>query len=284
MHSHSSSHGLASSLLAMMRLPSCAMMGFAVILGEKIASPIVSAHAAFWGFVTGFLLFGAHMVLNDLDSETGTGSQQKRILSTDLVRQRGASSLAIVLASFGLLSAANLGLFTLMIAVLSVVVIVAYHVKLKKHGLLGNAFVGANMAIIFIFAGFAVGKLTWPLAIFAMMVFLVSMARENMKNLAKTLSDSSIGAKLEPVSVRYAETGKQSALLFLGAVVLSVLPLVLGLVSNYYIPLVAICDIGFLLTAYSMIAGPTPRNAERNENYVLVWLSFGLLALVLGTI
>ena len=284
MQPNASSHSRASSLLAMMHLPSCVMMGFAVVLGETIASPTVPAQAAFWGFMTGFLLLSVHMVLNALDCGTDTGSQQRRILRTDVVRPKEAFSFAIVLASFGLLSAANLGLFTLMIALLSVVIIVAYHVKLKKHGLLGNAFVGANMAIIFIFAGFAVGKLTWPLAIFAMMVFLVSMARENMKNLAKTLSDSSIGAKLEPVSVRYAETGKQSALLFLGAVVLSVLPLVLGLVSNYYIPLVAICDIGFLLTAYSMIAGPTPRNAERNENYVLVWLSFGLLALILGTI
>jgi heme O synthase-like polyprenyltransferase len=105
-----------------------------------------------------------------------------------------------------------------------------------------------------------------------------------MKNLGNTMSDSPIGAKMEPVSARYAETGKWSALLFLGAMVVSVLPLFLGLVSNYYIPLVVICDIGFLLTAYSMIAGPTPRNAKRNENYVLVWLSFGLLALVLGTI
>jgi 4-hydroxybenzoate polyprenyltransferase len=281
---NASSHGRASTLLAMMHLPSCVMMGFAVILGETIASPTVPAQAAFWGFMTGFFLLSVYMVLNELDRETGTGSQQKRILSTDVVRPKEAFSFAVVLASFGLLSAAYLGLLTLMIALLSVVIIVAYHVRVKKRGLLGNVFVGTNMAITFIFAGFAVGSLTWPLAIFAMMAFLVSMGREIMKNLAKAFGDSSVGTKLEPRSPAYAETGKQSSLLFFATVVLSILPLVLGLVSNYYIPLVAICDIGFLLTAYSMITSPTPRNAKRNENYVLVWLSFGLLAFVIGTI
>jgi 4-hydroxybenzoate polyprenyltransferase len=268
----------------MMHLPSCIVTGFAVILGEKIASPTVPAQAALWGFMTVFLLMGARNVLNDLDPQTNTRSQSKRSMPSSVARPNSAVSFAIVFASFGLLSAAYLGLFSLTIALLSAVIIAVYHVEVKRHGLLGDAFVGANMAITFIFAGFAVGSFTWALAIFAVMVFLVIMARENMKNLGKTMSDSPIGAKMEPVSITYAETGKWSALLFLGAVVVSILPLFLGLVSGYYIPLVVICDIGFLLTAYSMIAGPTPRNAKRNENYVLVWLSFGLLALVLGTI
>jgi geranylgeranylglycerol-phosphate geranylgeranyltransferase len=255
------------SLLAMMHVPSCVIMGFAVVLAEAVASPIVTAQAASWGFMTGFLLVGAYMVLNDNDQATSTPT-------------RAALSFAIVLASFGLLSAAYLGLSALMVALVSTLIVMAYHVRVKKHRLLGNVFVGSNMAITFIFAGFAVGSVTSALAIFALMAFFVSTGRET----AKALSDSSSGTKSEAMSVGIAETGKQTALLFFAAVVLSILPLILGLVSNYYIPLVVICDIGFLLTAYSMITSPTPRNAKRNEKYVLLWLSFGLLAFVMGTI
>ena len=79
-----------------------------------------------------------------------------------------------------------------------------------------------------------------------------------------------------------AYAAKCGAKLFLIAVALSVSPILLGLVSNYYIPLAMVCDIGFVLTAYSMITNPSPRNARRNKKYVLIWMLFGLLAFVVG--
>jgi geranylgeranylglycerol-phosphate geranylgeranyltransferase len=267
--------GRRANLLAMMHLPSCLMMGFAVVLGETVASRIVTAQAALWGFMTGFLLMGAYMVLSDNDQASSTSNQASRAAPT-----HAALPFAIVLASLGLLSATYLGLSALIVAIVSTLIMMTYHAGVKENRLLGNVFIGTNTAITFIFAGFAVGNLTWPLAIFASMAFFVSMGRET----AKGLNDSFSGAQSEAVSVEIAETGKQTALLFFAAVVLSIMPLILGLVSDYYIPLVLICDIGFLLTAYSMITSPTPRNAKRNEKYVLLWLSFGLLAFVMGTI
>jgi geranylgeranylglycerol-phosphate geranylgeranyltransferase len=263
------------SLLSMMHLPSCLVMGFAVVLGEAVASRTITSQAAFWGFMTGFLLVGAYMVLGDSDQATSTTSQAREPTPT-----RAAFPFAIVLASFGLLSAAYLGLSALIVALVSTLIVMAYHVGVKRHRLLGNVFVGTNTAIMFIFAGFAVGNPTWPLAIFALMAFFVSVGRET----ARALSDSFPGAHQKAADVGMAETGKHTALMFLAAVVISILPIILGLVSTYYIPLVVICDIGFLLTAYSMITSPTPRNAKRNEKYVLLWLSFGLLAFVIGTV
>jgi geranylgeranylglycerol-phosphate geranylgeranyltransferase len=267
--------GRRANLLTMMHLPSCVMMGFAVVLGEVVASRLVTAQAALWGFMTGFLLMGAYMVLSDSDQASSTSNQASSAPPT-----HAALPFAIVLASLGLLSATYLGLSALIVALASTLIMMTYYARVKEHRLLGNLFIGANTAITFIFAGFAVGNLTWPLAIFALMAFFVSMGRET----AKGLIDSFSGVQSRAVSVGIAEAGKQAALLFLAAVVLSIMPLVLGLVSSYYVPLVLICDIGFLLTAYSMITSPTPRNAKRNEKYVLLWLSFGLLAFVMGTI
>jgi 4-hydroxybenzoate polyprenyltransferase len=81
-----------------------------------------------------------------------------------------------------------------------------------------------------------------------------------------------------------AYAAKRGALFFLAAVALSVLPLALGIVSQYYIPLILICDLGFLLSTYSIVTIPTPQNAKRNKRYVLVWMFFGLLAFVIGTV
>ena len=209
---------------------------------------------------------------------------QNGILPTDVVRPNEALSFAIVLASFGLLSAAYLGTWALLTAGLCVVVIIAYHAWVKKLDLVGAVFVGGFMALIFIFAGFAVGRLTWPLAIFAMMAFLASMGRAIMRNLAQVKESSSSGARSEPANAGYGQAGKQSAASFLATVAVSVLPPLRGLVSIYFIPLAVICDVGFLLTAYSLLISPTPHTAKRNSKYVLLWMSFGLLAFVIGTI
>jgi 4-hydroxybenzoate polyprenyltransferase len=168
--------------------------------------------------------------------------------------------------------------------VLSVVVIIAYHACAKKFDLVGDVFVGGFIALTFIFAGFAVGRLTWPLAIFAMMAFLASTGRAIMRNMAQVKDNAPSGTRSEPANDGCRQAGKQSAASFLASVAVSALPPLRGLVSIYFIPLAVICDIGFLLTAYSLLMSPTPHTAKRNANYVLLWMSFGLLAFVIGTI
>lgn len=272
-------------LLTMMRLPNCVMIGFAVIVGELIASQTVPARAAFYGFITGFLLLAASMVLNDyFDREIDAINEPQRPLPAGLVRPTEAVSFAIVLTSFGFLSAANSGMWTLLIALASVVIMVLYNARIKKLGLLGNILVSGNVAIPFIYGGFAVGSPTWSLVIFAMLAFLSSLGREIVKGIIDVPGDSARGVKSVAATKGSGHAAKEGAALFLAAVALSVLPLLLGLVSSHYIPLVAICDTGFLLTAYSLLTDPSPRNAKRNKKYVLVWMTFGLLAFLTGTL
>lgn len=268
----------------MMRLPNCIMIGFAVIVGEIIASQFVTVRIALYGFMTGFLLLASSMVLNDyFDREIDAINQPEKPVPAGIVKPSEALSFAVILASFGLLLAAYSGPWTLLIALLSVGIMVAYNARVKKLGLIGNAFVSSNVAVPFVYGGFAVGSPTWSLVIFATLAFLSSMGREIMKGIVDVPGDAAKGVKSVAATKGNAQAGKESALLILMAVCLSVLPILLGLVSYNYIPLVAICDIGFVLTAYSIISNPTPKIAKRNKNYILVWMTFGLLAFVFGT-
>ena len=274
-------------LLRMMRLPNCIMIGFAVIVGEALASQAVTARAAFYGFMTGFLLLAASMILNDyFDREIDKINEPKRPLPAGIVKPAEAISFAIIVASMGMFFAANLGAWALLIAVASIVIMILYNARVKKLGLAGNALVSINVAIPFIFGGFAVGSPTWSLGIFTLLAFLSSLGREILKGIVDVAGDSARGVKTVAATKGNTIAAKQGAALFLGAVVLSVLPLALGLVSKplYYIPVVVICDVGFLLTAYSIKTDPSPRNAKRSKNFVLVWMTFGLLAFVFGAI
>lgn len=262
------------------------MIGFAVIVGEFIASPIVPARSAFYGFMAGFLLLAASMISNDFfDREIDAINEPKRPLPAGVIKPSGAISFAIILGAFGFLFAANSGLATLLIAFLSVVIMIAYNARIKKTGLLGNAFVSTNVAIPFIYGGFAVANPTWSLGIFSLLAFLSSMGREVVKGIVDVPGDTTKGVKSVAVTKGGSTAAKYGAAFFVAAAALSGLPILLGLVNyRYYAPLVAVCDIGFMLTVYSLMTNSSPASARRNKKYVLVWMTFGLLAFIVGTI
>ena len=272
-------------LVTMMRLPNCAMIGFAVIVGEVIAAPTVPARAAFYGFMTGFLLLSASMVSNDyFDREIDAINAPERPLPAGVIKPPEAVSFSIILAAVGFWFAAGSGTIPLLIAFLSVLVMLSYNSRIKKTGLLGNALVSTNVAIPFIYGGFAVATPTWSLGIFSLLAFLSSMGREIVKGIVDVPGDTARGVKSVAATRGNGKAAKYGAALFVAAVALSGLPLLLRIVSYYYVPLVAICDIGFLLTAYSLLTNPSPANAKRSKNYVLIWMTFGLLAFVIGTL
>lgn len=281
---HSSPNKIVS-LLAMMRLPNCIMIGFAVIVGEFISSQVVPARAAFYGFGAGFLLLAASMILNDyFDREIDAINEPSRPLPSGSVQSSEALSFALILAALGLLSAASTGTPTLILAIISLLIMISYNARVKQTGFLGNVFVSLNVAIPFIYGGFAVGKPTWTLAIFALLAFLSSVGREIVKGITDVPGDKSRGVRSVAATKGNSTAAKYGSVFFLSAVALSAVPLLLGLVSYLYVPLVAICDVGFLLTTYSILSNSSPRSAKRNKKYVLVWMTFGLLAFLMGTL
>jgi len=272
-------------LLSMMRLPNCIMIGFSVVVGEIIATPFFSGQAALYGFLTGFFLLAASMLLNDYsDRDVDAINEPQRPIPSGSVKPAQAMSFAIILCALGFLTAAQTGVWTLLLAAISVVVATAYNFLFKKTGLAGNALVSANVALPFIYGGLVVGKSTWALLIFATLAFIASMGREILKGIVDVTGDAIKGIRSVAVKKGNLYAAKQGASFFLTAVVLSVLPIAFGIVSYYYIPLVIISDIGFALTSYSIVTNSSPRNAKRNKKYVLMWMLFGLLAFVFGAL
>jgi len=285
LQANQSSTSKVSGLLSMMRLPNCVMIGFAVVVGEFISSEVVTARAAFYGFLAGFLLLAASMIVNDyFDREIDAINEPNRPLPSGSVKSSEALSFALILASLGLLSASTTGPATLLIAIFSLVVMISYNARIKKTGLLGNVFVSLNVAIPFIYGGFAVARPTWTLVIFSLLAFLSSVGREIVKGITDVPGDTARGVKSVAVTKGNSIAAKYGAAFFVCAVALSTVPLLLGLVSFYYVPLVAICDVGFLLTTYSILSNSSPSSAKRNKKYVLVWMTFGLLAFLMGTV
>jgi 4-hydroxybenzoate polyprenyltransferase len=265
------------TLLRMLKLPHCMFLGFSVIAAETISTANVPIEIGAYGFVAGFLLSAASIVLNDDHSDSpstdssGTGETQTALR---MIR-RDTITLAMVFGVVGLSVASKLGHWTLLVAITILAFTACQDVIWERHRLASGALASGNVALLFVFGGFAVGYPTLSLAILVVLVFVSDLGREIMKDMARSKVDS-------PNAM--AVSGKRSVILFVSGAALSVVPALMGIVSISYLPLIVIFDIGMLLTSYSIRANPTPRTAARDENYVLLWMSFAVLAFIIGTL
>lgn len=279
----SSRDGKASGFFAIARIPNCIMMGLAVIIGEFMSlGSAVSIYSVVLGFFVGFMLVAGSMATNDiLDMEIDRINNPMRPIPSGRVSKTEAAAFATITLVAGLSLALALSAINLVIAVLAVGLMFYYNKFGKKTGLPGNAVVSANLAIPFIFGG-AIGGINSTLYIFSLLAFLAGMGREVVKGMADIAGDSKRGVRTLAVTKGLGMASKTGALFFVVAVLLSVIPIVLRMVSWLYVPIVVVCDIGFLYSAYSIVRDPTPRNAIRSKNQALVWMLLGLVAFIAG--
>ena len=94
------------------------------------------------------------------------------------------------------------------------------------------------------------------------------------------------GQNIRTIAVLYGERDAAfaSSIFFVSAVGLSPFPWLWGLVSNWFLPLVILTDIGLIASSISLIRDSSGDNARKVKNLVLVWFITGLLAFLAGTI
>ena len=68
------------------------------------------------------------------------------------------------------------------------------------------------------------------------------------------------------------------------AVCISPLPWMWGLVSDLFLPLVILTDLGLITSAVLLLQDYSRTNAKKIKNISLIWFITGLLAFILGTI
>jgi geranylgeranylglycerol-phosphate geranylgeranyltransferase len=279
----SSRAGKMAGFFEIARIPNCIMMGFAVIVGEFMTlGPAMSAYPAMFGFLVGFSLVAGSMAINDIvDAETDRINSPGRPIPSGRVSKTGAAAFAAITLAVGLSLAFALSAVNFLIAILAVILMLYYNTFGKKTGLPGNAAVCANLAIPFIFGG-AVGGISGILYVFAVIAFLAGMGREVIKGMADIVGDSKRGVRTLAVSKGLGIASKTGALFFVVAVLLSAIPVMLKMISWLYVPIVLVCDLGFLYSTYSIVKDPSPENALRSKNQALVWMLLGLIAFIAG--
>jgi geranylgeranylglycerol-phosphate geranylgeranyltransferase len=279
-----------SGYVRLMRPVNCLMMGFAVIVGAALASPISSfADSGFslvYGFVTGFMLTAASMAINDYyDREIDAVNEPNRPIPSGSVKPREALVFASVLTGIGFASAYLTSLLCFLTALISWVIFVIYITAGKRSGLLGNFLVSACVAIPFIYGSIAVAStVKLNVLLFVSMVFLSNTGREITKGIVDVEGDKAQGVKT--LAVRYGERNAAvvAASFYVSAVLLSPLPWFLSIVSVWFLLFVAVTDVGLVASSLMLLKDYSRENARKIKKIVLLWFLFGLVAFVIGVV
>jgi geranylgeranylglycerol-phosphate geranylgeranyltransferase len=200
-----------------------------------------------------------------------------------MVKPKEALGLALVLAVVGFAAAYATGLGSLAVAIISWAVFTTYTTVGKRSGLPGNFLVSACVAIPFVYGSIVrIGIVDMNILIFVSMVFLSNTGREITKGIVDVEGDRKQNVKTLAVRFGGRAASIAASAFNISATLLSPLPLLLGLVSLSYIPLVSITNIGLIASSIALLKNHSRENARKIKRIALIWFIIGLLAFLVG--
>jgi geranylgeranylglycerol-phosphate geranylgeranyltransferase len=276
-----------SGLIQLLRPINCLMMGFAVFVGVILAHPDFLSFQwinVILGSGTGFMLTGAAMTINDYyDRNIDAINEPSRPIPLGLVSTNEALILFFSVSLVGFFFAFLTSTLCLIVAVISWIIVVVYVTFGKRTGLPGNFLVSICVAIPFIYGSIIIlDKIISSVLIFAFMAFLSNTGREITKGIVDLEGDKKEGIKT--IAVRYgSKIASLVAVLFYAlAVSLTPIPLVLGLVSFWFIPIIIATDAAFLISSGFLLSDYSRENARKIKNLILLCFGLGLLSFLVG--
>jgi geranylgeranylglycerol-phosphate geranylgeranyltransferase len=257
-------------------------MGVAVIAGALIVRYVVW-YELLLGFFVAFLLTAASMALNDYcDFEIDIVNEPDRPIPSGSILPLNALLTSILLYSLGLILSLFLGFIEFLVALLFASLAIIYNLRRERLSICGNCMVAACTAIPFIYGGIIAGRVEYLLLVFASIAFLVNVGREIVKGVVDFEGDRSMDIKTLATIHGPNYASRIAAMFYIMAIFLSFLPPFLELVSIFYLLLIAITDIGLILTVIPSLWNCSRNSARRAKNRSLLWMFIGLLAFIGG--
>jgi geranylgeranylglycerol-phosphate geranylgeranyltransferase len=272
-------------LLRLMRPLNCIVMSLAVLVGASLTGlGNLQGINLLFSAITAFTLTGAAMAVNDYyDFDIDKINEPNRPIPSGQVSLKTSLVTTAVLTLIGLSSAFVISLFCLLFATVAWIIMVTYTTIGKRAGFPGNLLVSACVAAPFLFGSIVATKtITINILLFASMAFLSNTGREITKGIVDIEGDSQHKIKTLVVVFGRKKAALAAAIFFISAVCLSTTPLILNIVSIWFLPFVLVTDVGLLWCSVSLLKSPERENSRKIKKTVLFLFIFGLLAFIFG--
>lgn len=277
--------GKVGSLIEIMRPVNSIMVGLAIIVGAVITggpSVISSIPTLVFAFLTGFTLTGASMVINDYyDQDIDAVNEPQRPIPSGRVAPNEALALTAGLSLIGLGASYLVSIQTLGIALFAWVLLMAYSVWGKRTGFLGNIMVSTCVSLPFIYGGALIGNIGQGL-VYSLIALMTNTGREITKGIVDIEGDSRSGVKTIAVTKGDKKAAHTAVVFYLAAIIVSFIPVFFDIVTIWYIPFVAITDLGLIYVCYSLSRDYSRANSRKMKGYVLYFMLIGMLGFAAG--
>ena len=266
-----------------------------MLVGAIVANQSLSFNSATltrmaFGFITGFTFLATANTVNDYsDRKIDAVNEPNRPIPSGIVKPNEALGYAAVLSATGLVAAFLTNIPSLTLAVIAWFLFTYYATRGKRTGILGNFIVSACIAVPFVYGSFTVKEvikeaLSSTVIVFASMALLSTVGREITKGIVDVKGDKLENVKTVAVLYGPRKAAFSALFFYVSAVVLSFFPWLLGEVSVWYLPFVAVAGLGFIFSSTSLLRNCSRENARRVKNKVRIWMVIGLFAFVAGVL
>ena len=277
-------------LLTLIRPINSIMIGFAVLVGIAITNPsLVFSEFSFVGFLIGFFISSYSMVINDIyDIDIDNINRPDRPLPSGRVTLNEAKLFSVFLLLIGVsLSIISIIRYESSILIFFITIFFSfiswlYSYSLKKRGLIGNLIVAISMTIPFIFGGIIINGFTNVLLLsFSTIAFLSGLGREIVKTICDVKGDKSKHVNTVSITLGVSNAAKLGGFLILCAVLVSMIPFVLGSVDVIYFIFLIVPNSLMLYSSLKIIFDHSESSAYRIKNLLLMGMLLGLLGFLL---
>ncbi len=277
-------------LLTLIRPINSIMIGFAVLVGIAITNPsLVFSEFSFVGFLIGFFISSYSMVINDIyDIDIDKINRPDRPLPSGRVTLNEAKLFSVFLLLIGVsLSIISIIRYESSILIFFITIFFSfiswlYSYSLKKRGLIGNLIVAISMTIPFIFGGIIINGFTNVLLLsFSTIAFLSGLGREIVKTICDVKGDKSKHVNTVSITLGVSNAAKLGGFLILCAVLVSMIPFVLGSVDVIYFIFLIVPNSLMLYSSLKIIFDHSESSAYRIKNLLLMGMLLGLLGFLL---
>ena len=269
------------------------MLALAVLIGAIISNKSFYNQYVklIFAFLTALFLEASTFSLNDyLDLEI---DRKNRRIDRPLVRgdlkPRTALLIFLLLFPMGIISSLLVNFNCFIIAAITGIFAILYDFRIKKIKYIGNFYIAYTTAIPFIFGSVSVSsRIPYAVLVLAMIAFIASLGREMMKDIIDIKGDRIGGVRSIPMYIGERKTCLTISILYISAVLLSLLPFLLLKNTTYYfnyayLAPILVTDSIFIYLSVKHVTEKRPP-LEKFRRTSLLGMVLGLVAFLLGSI
>ncbi len=228
-----------SAYVELTRPKNAIMSMLGTLVGWLTVSTTMNCNLLLAIMVPPLVLAGGNAINDYFDVDIDLVNRPHRPIPSGRISRRDALQVYVILSSSGVCISLLLGFIQFTLAFIFSVAWYAYGRWIKRTGLPGNMLVSAGVACTLIFGGVTAGTPNLRLALYTLIAFSVNLMREIVKDVEDIPGDLAVGLRTLPIRAGSRKTGVFLFALGVLSAVLSLLPIVLGLVGLLYKAIIA---------------------------------------------